>query len=71
MEERIRDKRGRILFTKEMKKTHTILIPMMLPIHFGIMKEVLQNEGYRVELLTNSSHSVVEEGLKYVHNDTC
>jgi len=71
VEERIRDKRGRILFTKEMKKTHTILIPMMLPIHFGIMKEVLQNEGYRVELLTNSSHSVVEEGLKYVHNDTC
>lgn len=71
MEERIRDKRGRILFTKEMKKTHTILIPMMLPIHFGIMKEVLQNEGYKVELLTNSSHSVVEEGLKYVHNDTC
>ena len=71
MEERIRDKRGRILFTKEMKEKHTILIPMMLPIHFGIMKEIFTNEGYKVELLTNSSRSVVEEGLKYVHNDTC
>ena len=71
MEERIRDKKGRVLFTKEMKEKHTFLIPMMLPIHFGIMKHILVNEGYKVELLTNSSRSVVEEGLKYVHNDTC
>ncbi|MBQ7668769.1 MAG: 2-hydroxyacyl-CoA dehydratase [Clostridia bacterium] len=71
MEERLRDKKGRIIFTKEMKQKHTILIPMMLPIHFGIMKHVFVNEGYRVELLTNTGPSVIEEGLKYVHNDTC
>ena len=31
------DKTGRLLFTKEMKEEYTILIPMMAPIHFGII----------------------------------
>lgn len=61
----------RVFFTKEMKKTHTILIPMMLPIHFSMLKNLLYDEGYNVELLTNVGPSVVETGLKYVHNDTC
>ena len=38
-------------FTPEMKRTHTILIPMMLPIHFELIEKVLQNEGYKTELL--------------------
>ena len=33
----LRDENGRILFTKEMKKDYTILVPDMLPIHFNIM----------------------------------
>ena len=61
----------RVFFTKEMKKTHTILIPMMLPIHFSMLKNLLYDEGYNVELLTNVGPKVVETGLKYVHNDTC
>lgn len=61
----------RVIFTKEMKKTHKILIPSMAPIHFSILKEILLTEGYDCELLTNQGHSVIEEGLKYVHNDTC
>ncbi|MCD8191018.1 MAG: 2-hydroxyacyl-CoA dehydratase, partial [Clostridiales bacterium] len=28
-------------------------------------------EGYKVEQLNNDSRNVVDEGLKYVHNDTC
>ena len=32
MAELKRDKTGRVLFTKEMKKEYTILCPMMLPI---------------------------------------
>jgi len=59
------------VFTEEMKKTHTILLPMMLPIHFTFMQKILQQHGYHAELLTNDSRSVVNEGLKYVHNDTC
>ena len=58
-------------FTREMKKDYTILIPMMAPIHFSLLKHILTNHGYHVELLENNNRSVVEEGLKYVHNDTC
>lgn len=58
-------------FTPEMKQTHTILIPDMLPIHFGLIMEIFRNNGYKMELLTTSTRSVVDEGLKHVHNDTC
>ncbi|MFZ2540036.1 MAG: 2-hydroxyglutaryl-CoA dehydratase [Oscillospiraceae bacterium] len=61
----------RILFTKKMRKEYTILIPMMAPIHFNLIKNVFIDSGYKMELLTNAGPSVVEEGLKYVHNDTC
>ena len=71
MAERIRDKTGRILFTKEMKEEYTILCPMMLPIHFELMVDVFRNCGYKMELLTTSGPNIVQEGLKYVHNDTC
>lgn len=64
-------KNGRLLFTKEMKKEYTILCPMMAPIHFELIVNVLKNCGYHVELLTNDGPNVVQEGLKYVHNDTC
>ncbi len=61
----------RVVFTKEMRKDYTILAPMMLPIHFALVKNVVVNAGYNLEILTNDSRQVVEEGLKYVHNDTC
>lgn len=64
-------KTGRLLFTKEMRREYTLLVPNMLPIHFKLFEKVLQKAGYNVEVLNNCSHSVVEEGLKYVHNDTC
>ncbi len=58
-------------FTKEMKKTHKILIPNMCDIHFRILEKILKSYGYDVELLTNTDSSVIEEGLKYIHNDMC
>ena len=58
-------------FTKEMKATHKILIPNMAPIHFGMMACAMEDAGYHVEILQNSGHEVAQEGLKYVHNDTC
>lgn len=54
-----------------MKKTHKILVPNMLPWHFGIIEEVLKLEGYDVEILQNGGRAVIDEGLKHVHNDTC
>ncbi len=65
------DKAGRLLFTKEMRRDYTILIPMMAPIHFELIKNVFANSGYNVELLDNTGPEVVLQGLKYVHNDTC
>ena len=65
------DETGRLLFTKEMKEEYTILMPQMLPIHFGMFRKLLELEGYHVDQLNNDGRSVVDEGLKYVHNDTC
>ena len=58
-------------FKPEMKDTHTILIPDMLPYHFEIIKYILGKEGYKIEVLHNDSRAVIDEGLKHVHNDTC
>ena len=62
---------GRLLFTKEMKEEYTLLMPQMLPVHFGMMKKLLECEGYKVDMLTTNHRGIVDEGLKYVHNDTC
>lgn len=60
-----------VAFTKEMRKTHTILIPDMLPIHFRLIIAVFKKYGYNMVLLQNSARAVIDEGLKNVHNDTC
>ncbi len=71
MAELVYDETGRLLFTKEMKEEYTILMPQMLPIHFGMFRKMLELEGYHVDQLNNEGRTVVDEGLKYVHNDTC
>lgn len=58
-------------FTKEMKKTHTILAPQMAPNHFEILQAALESEGYKFEFLKTVDSKVVDEGLKYVNNDSC
>jgi len=65
------DETGRLLFTKEMKEEYTLLMPQMLPVHFGMMRKLLECEGYKVDMLNTNHRGIVEEGLKYVHNDTC
>ena len=65
------DKDGRLLFTKEMREEYTILMPQMLPVHFGMFQKLLVLEGYKVDMLTTNHRGIVDEGLKYVHNDTC
>ena len=59
------------IFTKEMKKDYTILIPQMAPIHFELLETAVQTSGYKVELLRNCTQKTVETGLKYVNNDAC
>ena len=60
-----------IPFTKEMKETYTILAPTMLPLHFRMIKQIMENTGYRFEILDDRGPEIAELGLKYVHNDTC
>lgn len=61
----------RTIFTEEMKKDYTILIPDMLPIHFKLIIALFKQYGYKMELLETSTQTVIDEGLKNVHNDTC
>ena len=63
--------KGYRVFTEDMKRTHTILVPNMLPMHFKIIGKVMEKVGYHVELLETSGPRIAESGLKYVHNDTC
>ena len=65
------DEAGRIEFTKEMRKTYKLLFPNMAEIHFRILQNTFRSYGYNVELLINDGQEVVDEGLKYVHNDIC
>ncbi|MBI6873718.1 2-hydroxyacyl-CoA dehydratase [Clostridium aciditolerans] len=62
---------GKIVFTKEMRKTHTILCPQMSPIHFQFVQEAFKASGYNLEVLPSVDKKAVDEGLKYVNNDAC
>ncbi len=59
------------IFTEEMKKEYTILVPTMLPVHFSLIVNVMNSYGYNAVLLKNKGKNVIDNGLKYVHNDTC
>ena len=61
----------KVIFTKDMKKDYTILIPQMAPIHFELLESAMKSEGYKVELLRTCTNHTVETGLKYVNNDAC
>ena len=63
--------RDRIKFTRKMKKDYTILSPSMAPIHFKILKPILQREGYKIEIMENEGPEVLQLALKYLHNDMC
>ncbi len=61
----------RVVFTEEMKKNHTILVPQMSPIHFQFLEVGLEMEGYNVSLLPSVDVKAIDEGLKVVNNDAC
>jgi predicted nucleotide-binding protein (sugar kinase/HSP70/actin superfamily) len=58
-------------FDKSRKSDYLVLVPDMLPIHFKLIMAIYEQYGYRMELLQTSTRSVIDEGLKNVHNDTC
>lgn len=62
---------NRVLFTKDMKKTYTLLCPQMSPVHFDLLEPAIRAFGYHLEILQNSSRSAIDVGLQYVNNDAC
>ncbi|MCM1408542.1 MAG: 2-hydroxyacyl-CoA dehydratase [Treponema brennaborense] len=78
--ERIRNRRPvvvksaayqRQVFTKEMKRTHTILAPQMSPIHFKLLQKAFQCSGFNFVILPETDAAAVETGLQFVNNDAC
>ena len=59
------------IFTKDMKKDYTILVPQMAPIHFELLEAAVRSSGYNLVLLRECTAHTVETGLKYVNNDAC
>ena len=63
---------NKVLFTEEMRKDYTILVPQMTPIHFDLLKPAFKACGYNVEILGSTDNKgSVDIGLKYVNNDAC
>ncbi len=63
---------AKITFTKEMRKQHTLLLPMLSPIHqSGLVDVALQASGYNVICLPADDREAVNAGLRFVNNDAC
>ena len=54
-----------------MREKYTVLIPSMLDFHMQLFKGIFTQVGFKAEIMTNEGEGVVNEGLKYVHNDIC
>ncbi|MDT2815570.1 acyl-CoA dehydratase activase-related protein [Vagococcus carniphilus] len=62
----------KVVFTKDMRKKHTLLLPMLSPIHQeGLVDVALKASGYNVVCLPSEDKKAIEIGLKYVNNDAC
>ncbi len=68
---RVKEPIGRNIFTKEMRKKHTILSPQMAPMQFEFLETAFNSSGYNFVVLSDDNKACIEEGLKYVNNDAC
>ena len=59
------------VFTKEMKKNYTILVPNMLPIHFKVLDKMLKDNGFNIEFLEDDVDEIIDEGIRNANNDIC
>ena len=62
---------NRVVFTKEMRKTYTLLCPQMSPIHFDLLEPAIRSFGYNLVVLQNDDKTAVDTGLRFVNNDAC
>ena len=62
---------NRVVFTKEMRKTYTLLCPQMSPIHFDLLEPAIRSFGYNLVVLQNDDKTALDTGLRFVNNDAC
>ncbi|MDR0405452.1 MAG: acyl-CoA dehydratase activase-related protein, partial [Clostridiales bacterium] len=53
----------RKIFTKEMRKRHTVIFPQMSPVHFSLLETAFQANGYNAVVLDKATAEDVEVGL--------
>ncbi len=58
------------LFTRRMKKTHTIFLPQMLEYHSPFLKAAFEGSGYRFAIMRESG-CLKEQALRYISSDYC
>ncbi len=63
--------RKRAVFTREMRKRHTIICPQLSPIHMDLVQAAFNAGGYKLEVLPAVDTECINEGLRYVNNDAC
>lgn len=68
---KIADVKQRIIFDKDMRKTHTILTPQMSPMHFQFIQTAMRVSGYNLQFMPAIDRQAIDVGLKYVNNDAC
>ncbi|HOB39451.1 MAG: acyl-CoA dehydratase activase-related protein [Limnochordia bacterium] len=61
----------RRIFTRDMKKEHTIIVPQMAPIHFRLLQEAFRLSGYNMVVCPALDKEAVDVGVQYVNNDAC
>lgn len=66
------EEKEKVVFTKDMRQKHTLLLPMLSPIHQeGLVDVALKASGYDVFCLPSDDKEAIDVGLKYVNNDAC
>ncbi|MBP3459416.1 MAG: 2-hydroxyacyl-CoA dehydratase [Lachnospiraceae bacterium] len=60
----------RALFTRQMKKTHTILLPQMLEYHSAFLQAAFEGSGYHFQVM-NGGKNLKDKSLRYISNDYC
>jgi predicted CoA-substrate-specific enzyme activase len=61
----------RRMFTKEMRKNHTLVCPQMAPIHWQFLPDAFNPTGYNFAVINEVTKEDIDVGLKYVNNDAC
>lgn len=57
-------------FTRQMKKTHTILLPQMLEYQSPFLKAAFEGSGYHFEIMSGN-RQLKQKALRYINNDFC